>query len=89
MMSSLITGVSLLTFIAFPPDKKISIIVFYVIFGVYSLFMKVLRSVTYLYTPEVYATSVRSTALAIMNVFDKFASIGQPMVMSIIVYTSF
>lgn len=62
---------------------------FYVVFGVYSLFMKVLRSVTYLYTPEVYTTSVRSTALAVMNVFDKFASIGQPMVMSIIVYTSF
>lgn len=51
--------------------------------------MKVLWSVTYLYTPEVYATSVWSTALAIMNVFDKIASIGQPMVMSLIVYTSF
>lgn len=76
MMSSLITGLSLLTFIAFPANTRISIIVFYVIFGAYSLFMKVLRSVTYLYTPEVYSTSVRSTALAIMNVFDKIASIG-------------
>lgn len=89
MMSSLITGLSLLTFIAFPANARISIIVFYVIFGAYSLFMKVLRSVTYLYTPEVYSTSVRSTALAIMNVFDKIASIGQPMVMSVIIYTSF
>jgi len=42
MMSSLITGLSLLTFIAFPRSSKISIVVFYVIFGVYSLFMKVL-----------------------------------------------
>lgn len=89
MMSSLITGLSLMTFIAFPANSRISIIVFYVIFGAYSLFMKVLWSVTYLYTPEVYPTPVWSTALAMMNVFDKFASIGQPMVMSIIVYTSF
>lgn len=89
MMSALITGLSLLTFCTFPANQRISIIVFYVVFGVYSLFMKILRSVTYLYTPEVYSTSVRSSALAVMNVFDKFASIGQPMVMAFIIYTSF
>jgi len=58
LMSSLITGLSLLTFLTFPPDAKISILVFYVVFGMYSLFMKILRSVTYLYTPEVYSTSI-------------------------------
>lgn len=89
MMSSLITGLSLLTFCTFPAGQRITIIVFYVVFGVYSLFMKILRSVTYLYTPEVYSTSIRSSALAVMNVFDKFASIGQPLAMAFIIYTSF
>ena len=51
--------------------------------------MKILRSVTYLYTPEVYSTQVRSTGLSLMNVFDKIAAIVQPMVMATIIYSSF
>lgn len=42
MMSSLITGLSLVAFLAFPTMSKIHIAVFYIVFGIYSLFMKIL-----------------------------------------------
>lgn len=89
MISAFISGVSLMIFFVIPEEGQISMLYLYLIFGIYSLFMRVLRSVTYLYTPEVYTTSVWSTALGMMNVFDKIATIVQPMVMASIVFTSF
>jgi len=87
-LSTLIAGLSLMTFMFYPSDSK-KIIMFYVILGVFSVFMKVLRSVTYAYTPELYSTSIRTSALGLMSASDRFASILQPMIFSQLVYTSF
>lgn len=87
-LSTLIAGLSLMTFLLYPENSK-RIIMFYVILGVFSVFMKVLRSVTYAYTPELYSTSTRTTALGLMSASDRFASILQPMIFSNLVYTSF
>jgi len=62
---------------------------FYVILGVFSIFMKIYRSVTYAYTPEVYSTSARTSAVGIMSAADRFASILQPIIFSSLVYSSF
>jgi len=61
----------------------------YVMLGCASVFMKVLRSVTSTYTPELYSTSSRTTALGLMSSADRFASILQPMIFSALVYSSF
>lgn len=87
-ISSLVSGLSLLCFLFYPKESK-NIIMFYVILGVFSIFMKVYRSVTYAYTPEVYSTSTRTSAVGVMSASDRFASIIQPMVFSNLVYTSF
>ena len=87
-LSTLISGLSLMTFLLYPSQSK-RIIMFYVILGVFSVFMKVLRSVTYAYTPELYSTSTRTTALGLMSAADRFASILQPMIFSTLVYTSY
>jgi MFS transporter, putative metabolite:H+ symporter len=87
-LSTLIAGLSLMTFLLYPVNSK-KIIMFYVILGVFSIFMKVLRSVTYAYTPELYSTSIRTSALGLMSASDRFASILQPMIFSQLVYTSF
>lgn len=87
-LSTLISGLSLMTFLLYPSESK-RIIMFYVILGVFSVFMKVLRSVTYAFTPELYSTSTRTTALGLMSAADRFASILQPMIFSTLVYTSY
>lgn len=87
-ISSLISGLSLMMFLLYPENSQ-RIIMFYVILGVFSIFMKVLRSVTYAYTPELYSTSTRTSALGLMSASDRFASILQPMIFSTLVYTSF
>ena len=87
-LSSLISGLSLLTFLLYPQSSN-GILIFYVILGVFSVFMKVLRSVTYLYTPELYSASTRTTALGVMSASDRFASILQPMIFASLIYSSF
>mmetsp|Transcript_19187 Transcript_19187/g.18844 ORF Transcript_19187/g.18844 Transcript_19187/m.18844 type:complete len:159 (+) Transcript_19187:866-1342(+) len=87
-ISSLISGLSLMCFLLYPQGTK-KIIMFYVILGVFSIFMKVYRSVTYAYTPEVYSTSTRTSAVGVMSAADRFASIIQPIIFSNLVYTSF
>jgi MFS transporter, putative metabolite:H+ symporter len=87
-LSSLLAGLSLITFLFYPAGTK-RILMFYVILGVFSVFMKVLRSVTYAFTPECYSTSVRTSALGLMSASDRFASILQPIIFSALVYTSF
>ena len=84
---SLIAGLSLMTFIVFN-DQAIKLSVLYVVLGTYIIFMKVLKSVTTTYTPELYSTSTRTSALGLMNGADRAASILQPMIFSSIVYTS-
>lgn len=84
---TLISGLCLLVFSLTRNTK--GILMFYVVLGVFSIFMKVLRGVTYLYTPELYSTSTRTTALGLMSASDRFASILQPMIFASIVYTSF
>lgn len=87
-LSSLVAGLSLMTFLLYPRESK-NIIMFYVILGVFSVFMKILRSVIYAYTPELYSTSTRTTALGLMSGSDRFASILQPMIFSTLVYSSY
>ena len=86
--SSLISGLSLCTFLLYSQGSK-KILMFYVILGVFSIFMKIYRSVTYAYTPELYSTSTRTSAVGIMSASDRFASILQPIIFSSLVYTSF
>ena len=85
---SLIAGLSLLTFIAFK-DQAVKLLVLYVLLGTYIIFMKVLKSVTITYTPELYSTSTRTSALGLMSGVDRVASILQPLIFSPIVYASF
>lgn len=87
-LSSLVGGLSLMTFLIYPGDSK-KIVMFYVILGIFSVFMKILRSVIYAYTPELYSTSTRTTALGLMSGSDRFASILQPMLFSTLVYSSY
>ena len=61
---------------------------YYVILGVFAVFMRVLKSITSLYTPELYSTSTRTTALGFMNGIDRSASILQPIIFSSLIYTS-
>lgn len=51
--------------------------------------MRILKSVTVAYTPELYPTSVRTTALGVMNGIDRCAAIIQPMIFTNLVYSSF
>lgn len=77
-----------MTFTIFPEHAH-KIIIYYVILGIFSVFMKLLKSVTTAYTPELYPTSIRTTALGVMNGLDRSASILMPMIFSELVYTSF
>ena len=77
-----------MTFILYPENSN-GLLMFYVILGVFSIFSKVLRSVTYAYTPELYSTSTRTSALGLMSASDRFASIIQPMIFANLVYTSY
>lgn len=87
-LSCLITGLSLMTFLLYPEESN-GLLMFYVILGVFAVFSKILRSVTYAYTPELYSTSSRTTALGLMSASDRLASIIQPMIFANLVYTSF
>ena len=51
--------------------------------------MRVLKSVTTAYTPELYSTLIRTSALGLMNGADRAASILQPVIFSSLVYSSF
>lgn len=87
-MSALIAGLSLFTFTLVSNEShKISL--YYVILGVFIIFMKILKVVTTIYTPELYSTNMRTTALGVMNGADRAASILQPIIFTSLVYTSF
>ena len=51
--------------------------------------MRVLKSVTTAYTPELYSTLKRTSALGLMNGADRAASVLQPVIFSSLVYSSF
>lgn len=87
-MCALMSGLCLFIF-TFLHDQFKKIIVFYVILGLYTIFMRVLKSVTTAYTPELYSTLKRTSALGLMNGADRAASILQPVIFSSLVYTSF
>ena len=87
-ISSLVAGLSLMTFIFYPSGSQ-KILMFYVILGVFSIFMKIYRSVLYTYTPEIYSTSTRTSVVGVMSASDRLASILQPMIFSSLVYSSF
>jgi putative MFS transporter len=87
-MSALIAGLSLFTF-TLVSNESHKILLFYVILGVFIIFMKILKVVTTVYTPELYSTNMRTTALGFMNGADRAASILQPIIFTSLVYTSF
>ena len=87
-MCSLISGFSLCTFMTLP-ENKIEIITYYGVFGSYALFMRVQKNVTAAYTPELYSTSTRTSAMGMMSAIDKFTGILQPVIFTSLIYYSF
>jgi putative MFS transporter len=87
-MCALISGLSLFTF-TLVSEEAHKISMFYIILGTFSIFMRILKSVTTAYTPELYSTSTRTTALGVMNGLDRAASIIQPVIFTSLVYYSF
>jgi len=51
--------------------------------------MKIEKGVASAYTPELYSTSTRTTAVGVMNGIDRLASILQPVLFTSLIYTSF
>lgn len=86
-MCSMISGISLFIFIIIP-EEKIKLYTYVVVIGCFALFMKVLKAVTQTYTPELYSTSIRTTALGFMSAIDRFAGILQPVIFTSIIYLS-
>lgn len=86
-LCSVIAGLSLLIFLMLP-SENVKIETFLIIISTHALFMKVLKSVTQTYTPELYSTSTRTTALGIMSGIDRSAGILQPIFFTSLIYSS-
>ena len=84
----MIAGLSLLLFTLIPNESN-KLKTYFFILGIFSVFMRILKSVTVAYTPELYSTSIRTTALGVMSGADRAASILQPVIFTSLVYSSF
>ena len=85
-LSSIVSGLSLIMLSVVSSSEMYML---YVSFGMFSVFMKLFRSVVFTYTPEVYSTGARSSALGIMTSADRLAGIFMPIISTLFVYTSF